>query len=140
MSLHHPPLHQSSSSLWHCHCLPNLQVLELCKLPCMKVVLTAIMFLQLLFLISVVDILGMCPFVDQKRHVPWRRNFCRDKIMFVVTNMCLSWQNFCCDNICLNKHNFVMTSILLSQQIHVYHGRTYLLSRQNHVCRDRYLL
>ena len=94
------------------------------------------MFLQLLFLISVVDILGMCPFVDQKRHVPWRRNFCRDKIMFVVTNMCLSWQNFCCNNICLNKqfchdkHTFVTTNTCLSRQNISFVSTKSCLSRQ----------
>ena len=28
-------------------------------------------------------------------------------IIFVVTKVCLSWQNLCCDKFCRDKHNFV---------------------------------
>ena len=40
-----------------------------------------------------------------------RQKFCRDKIMFVATNICRDKNIFC-----HNKHDFVATSVLLSRQ------------------------
>ena len=53
--------------------------------------------------------------------------------IFVMTNVCLSWQKFC-----HNKHTCRDKRHVLSQQTHVCHDKI-SLSWQNYVCRNKYL-
>ena len=70
---------------------------------------------------------------------------CHYKIMFVLTNMCLLWQNFWNDKylsqqiilswqkFCCDKHTFVTTI----EQTRVCHDKTCLLPWQKYACHDR---
>ena len=90
----------------------------------------------------------------------YKYHFCRDKHVFVTTNICLPWQNFCSDyimlvvtkyfchdkmfvvtNICHDKHVFVATFFLLrhyffwSRQAYFSHDNTFYWNKHI-ICKD----
>ena len=74
---------------------------------------------------------------DKTSHLSWQKYACCNKT-FIATKLCLLWQYFCHD-----KNAFVMTSILLLRQNILLLQQTCvtkLLSWQNYVCRNKYLL
>ena len=66
-----------------------------------------------------------------------RQKICRDKHMFLVTNVCLSWQSM--SFVVTKVHVFVETK-LLSWQTYFCHAKRCVLSWQTCVCHDRSML
>ena len=72
------------------------------------------------------------PLLRQKYLSQQAYEFCRDKIMFVATNICRG-KSFVVTNTCRDEHNFVMTGIFLSLQ------KTHFVMTKTSVCCDKHL-
>ena len=115
MDILHTPVGMSSAALYHWQELPQVSFLSRQKFCLNKhgfVIANTCLFQQnMSFVATKVCLL--------------RQNFCRDKIVFVVTKyfccdktMFVATKYFCCDKTCRDKHTFVWVYVCVHVHVH----------------------